>query len=119
MKKGGYQISDLKGFNFSLNSPTTVKGFKDIIKNANNKRIIVSGLVIAGTEYDDAEVEFNVVGTSYVGTLYGLKMTVTQSDDLVIISNASVNKATGSTVTTDDFNTLLDVLAQIGIIKTN
>ncbi len=118
MKKGGYQIADLTGFNFSLNSPTTVKGFKDIIKNANNKRIIVSGLVIAGTEYDDAEVEFNVVGTAYVGTLYGLKMTVTQRDDL-IITNALVTKATGSTVTEDDFNTLLDVLAQIGIIKTN
>ena len=119
MKKGGYQIADLKGLNFSLLSPTPVDGFKEIIKNAKNKRIVISGLNIAGTEYDDTEVEFNIVGKAYVGALYGLTITVTQNDNLVIISNASVQKNTGNTVTVDDFNTLLDVLARVGIIKTN
>lgn len=118
MKKGGYQIADLKGINFSLNSPTPVEGFKDMIKNAKNKRIVVSGLNIAGTEYDDTEVEFRVSGSAYVGTLYGLNMNVTQ-DSMVIFTNVSVQKITGNTVSVDDFNTLLDVLAQVGIIKTN
>lgn len=63
MRKGGYKIIDFKSYNFTSAEATekTSHGLDiyDSIEST-NKRTVVSGLVVGGTEYDDMEVHFKV-----------------------------------------------------------
>ena len=87
MNKGGYQIVDLGGKNFTLGTGIVVNGTYDKIKGT-RKPIYVSGIVIAGTEYHDTYVDFTVNQTNFEGTIYGKKIVV-KNDDTVTISNAA------------------------------
>lgn len=82
MKKGGYQILDFKATTVPV-SPETVDdqvelpGAFETISNSDYKRVVVSGLVIAGTGtmINDAEVQFveameGDVLVDYVGQVY-------------------------------------------------
>lgn len=72
MKKGGYQILDLKG----QTSGSTIDGIYELLEG-NTKPVLVSGLVVGGVEYRDAFVEFTVSESNFVGTVYGKTITIT------------------------------------------
>lgn len=72
MKKGGYQILDLKG----QTSGSTIDGIYELLEG-NTKPVLVSGLVDGGVEYRDAFVEFTVSESNFVGIVYGKTITIT------------------------------------------
>ena len=91
MNKGGYQILDLKNTNFALGTGAVVSGaFRTILET--KKPILVSGIVIAGTEYHDTYVDFTLVKTSssgaFLGTIYGKNIRITNTDTVTISENA-------------------------------
>ena len=95
MNKGGYQILDLKDKSFALGTGAGVAGaFKTIAET--KKTILVSGIVIAGTEYHDTYVDFTLVKTvsqaavniSFQGTIYGKKIKIENTDTVTISENA-------------------------------
>ena len=87
MNKGGYQILDLKNTNFALGTGAVVAGAFETIRGT-KKPILVSGIVIAGTEYHDTYVDFTVVSTAFEGTIYGKKISIASTDTVTISENA-------------------------------
>ena len=91
MNKGGYQILDLKKTNFALGTGAVVAGAYGTIAGT-KKPILVSGIVIAGTEYHDTYVDFTagMIGSNIVfeGTIYGKKIIITNKDLVTISENA-------------------------------
>ena len=87
MNKGGYQILDLKNTNFALGTGAVVAGAFETIRGT-KKPILVSGIVIAGTEYHDTYVDFIVVSNAFEGTIYGKKITIASTDTVTISENA-------------------------------
>ena len=95
MNKGGYQILDLKNTNFALGTGAVVAGAFETIRGT-KKPILVSGIVIAGTEYHDTYVDFTLVKTAsssgtniyFQGTIYGKKIKITNTDIVTISENA-------------------------------
>ena len=87
MNKGGYQILDLKNTNFALGTGAVVAGVFDTIAGT-KKPILVSGIVIAGTEYHDTYVDFTVNNTVFEGIIYGKKITIASTDTVTISENA-------------------------------
>ena len=87
MNKGGYQILDLKNTNFTLGTGVVVSGAFSTIKGT-KKPILVSGIVIAGTEYHDTYVDFTVVSTAFEGIIYGKKISIASTDTVTISENA-------------------------------
>lgn len=65
-KLGGYKIIDLSGSTFATGVESTKPGVYEAIEST-NKRIVVSGLVMGGVEYDDMDVPFIVEGSDYIG----------------------------------------------------
>ena len=91
MNKGGYQILDLKNTNFTLGTGVNVSGAFTTITGT-KKPILVSGIVIAGTEYHDTYVDFtkvkNGIAITLEGTIYGKKITIAMNDTVTISENA-------------------------------
>ena len=91
MNKGGYQILDLKNTNFALGTGAVVAGAYGTIVGT-KKPILVSGIVIAGTEYHDTYVDFtmirNGVVSTFEGTIYGKKIKIENTDTVTISENA-------------------------------
>ena len=87
MNKGGYQILDLKNTNFALGTGAVVAGAFETIRGT-KKPILVSGIVIAGTEYHDTYVDFTVVSSAFEGTMHGKKIKITNTDIVTISENA-------------------------------
>ena len=87
MNKGGYQILDLKNTNFALGTGVKVPGAFTTISGT-KKPILVSGIVIAGTEYHDTYVDFTVNNTTFEGIIYGKKITIANTDTVTISENA-------------------------------
>ena len=87
MNKGGYQILDLKNKSFALGTGALVAGAFYTIAGT-KKPILVSGIVIAGTEYHDTYVDFTVVSSAFEGTIYGKKISIASTDTVTISENA-------------------------------
>ena len=91
MNKGGYQILDLKNTNFALGTGAVMSGAFTTITGT-KKPILVSGIVIAGTEYHDTYVDFtkvkNGIAITLEGTIYGKKIKITNTDTVTISENA-------------------------------
>lgn len=87
MNKGGYQILDLKNTNFALGTGAVVAGAYGKIAGT-KKPILVSGIVIAGTEYHDTYVDFTVNNTVFEGIIYGKKITIASTNIVTISENA-------------------------------
>ena len=87
MNKGGYQILDLKNKSFALGTGAVVAGAFETIRGT-KKPILVSGIVIAGTDYHDTYVDFTVNNTAFEGTIYGKKITIANTDTITISNNA-------------------------------
>ena len=78
--KGGYQILDLKNTKLTAGTASTIKGTWGTLAGNYHKPVLVSGLVIGTTEYNDAFAEFTLSNTTYTATLYGYTLTVTNAD---------------------------------------
>lgn len=119
-RKGGYQIVDFKNTSLTADGKTTVAGVYEAIKVKYNKRLVVSGIVIGSTEYDDVTVDTVVVGTDFVFRAYGYKFVVA-SNDGVTVSSALVENIPASVEatapTTAEFNALLKALKDAGIMQ--
>lgn len=87
MNKGGYQILDLKNTNFALGTGAVVAGVYGKIAGT-KKPILVSGIMIAGTEYHDTYVDFTINNTAFEGIIYGKKITIANTDTVTISENA-------------------------------
>ena len=91
MNKGGYQILDLKKTNFALGTGVKVPDAFTTISGT-KKPILVSGIVIARTEYNDTYVDFtkvkNGVAITLEGTIYGKKISISMADVVTISENA-------------------------------
>ena len=78
--KGGYQIVNLKGVSLTAGTQATIKGVFDAIANANGKRIVISGLVIGSTIYNDLPVAVTVSSGDYIFDAYGYSFVITDED---------------------------------------
>lgn len=78
--KGGYQILDLKNTKLTAGTASTIKGTWETLEGNFHKPVLVSGLVIGTTEYNDTFTEFTISNTTYTATLYGYTLTVTNAD---------------------------------------
>lgn len=85
MATGGYQIIDLENKELTLATGMVFEGIYDKIEGT-RKPILISGINIEGTEYHDTFVELTVSGSSYVGTIYGKNISITDVD-VVTVSN--------------------------------
>ncbi len=79
MNKGGYQIIDLKNVELTSGTGTVFDGVYEKIEGT-RKPILVSGLNVGGTEYNDAYVQFTVSGSNYTTTIYGMTLTIADDD---------------------------------------
>lgn len=68
-KNGGYRIIDFKDIPITSGTEVTIPGIYEAIEST-NKRTVVSGLVLGGTEYDDMNVVFSVSSTSFIGCVF-------------------------------------------------
>ena len=87
MNKGGYQILDLKNTNFTLGTGVKVSGaFKTILET--KKPILVSGIVIDGTAYNDTYVVFTYMKVSsniyFAGKIYNKLIRIAFNDTVTI-----------------------------------
>lgn len=80
MTKGGYQILDLSGHNYTRGVSFFVKGAHETIEGT-RKVILVSGLEVEGTEYRDAFVNFTIESGNFVGSMYDVTINVGDSVD--------------------------------------
>ena len=91
MNKGGYQILDLKNTNFTLGTGTKVSGAFETIRGT-KKPILVSGIVIGGTAYNDTYVEFTLMkvtsNTYFAGKIYNKLIRIAPDDMVTISENA-------------------------------
>lgn len=94
MTKGGYQILDLSGHSFTTGTSGYVKGAYEKIEGT-RKVILVSGLEVDGVEYRDAFVDFSVISSNFVGTMY----------DKIITIGSSVNGLDPITITDPEVET--------------
>lgn len=83
MKHGGYQIIDLKGVELTINTATQYDGIYDLIEGT-NKTCLVSGLNVAGTEYNDAYCDFAVNGSAFEGNVYNYTITVDSANKVTV-----------------------------------
>lgn len=70
---GGYQLLTLKGLPLTSGEASNIKGAWDQVNRANGKRIVVTGLVVAGesadTAYNDFEMYFEAGVNTYEGSV--------------------------------------------------
>ena len=78
--KGGYQILNLKNTKLTAGTASTIKGTWETLEGNYHKPVLVSGLVIGTTEYNDTFAEFTLSNTTYTATIYGYTLTVTNAD---------------------------------------
>lgn len=77
----GYQIVDLKDTALS-ETGTKVSGVFESIKNSNRKPLLLTGIVIDGTEMNSIFVSATITSGNYVIAAYGKTITV-KADDTI------------------------------------
>lgn len=84
MKKGGYQILDLKNTSFTVGSSVEISGAYETIEGT-DKAILVSGLVVGGKQYDDVFAEVDTNNSNYIINVYDYTLTI-MANDMVVVS---------------------------------
>lgn len=98
-KKGGYQIIDLKDFNFTKTTPTLTilyddnkkkDNFFNTILRKNSKVILFTNIVINGVEKNDIFIEFNnienIVSNELYFIIYGYESNIVEERDRIDLS---------------------------------
>lgn len=88
MLTGGYQIIDLGGINHESGSSVKHEGIYAKIEGT-KKPLLFSGVVVDGTEYQDAFLPVHVSGTSYealyqIGLTDFLAISISDSDEVYV-----------------------------------
>lgn len=76
-RKGGYQIVNLRDTNLTAGTAAAIKDTYKQVSGAYRKRIVVSGLVLAGVAYNDFDAAMSGPDDSGMYTLTGGGMTIT------------------------------------------
>lgn len=92
--KGGYQILDLKGVALTSGTGSTIAGTFVSIANSHNKRIVVSGLKIGTTVYNDFEASFLPGESGYAASL-----TIGTNTIDIVVSDADLVTVTATPLT--------------------
>lgn len=100
-KKGGYQIIDLKDFNFTKNTMTTTilygngkekNEFFNTLFRKNSKTILFTNIVINGVEKNDVFIEFNsldnLVSNEIYFNIYGYQSYIVEERDRINLTIA-------------------------------
>lgn len=88
MKKGGYQIIDLKGESLTSGTPKTIKGTYAQATGANGKRTVISGLKIgSGKVLSDFESPFAYTTNTATTTLSGGTLAIGSTDSVTYTAN--------------------------------
>lgn len=86
MIKGGYKIIDLKNTPLEVGGDAvTIEGIHDSIKDSYRKPLLVTGLVIDGSECNDVFVTPMLESSNYVLTAYGKNIVITDIDSVTLI----------------------------------
>ena len=85
---GGYQILDLKGYNFTVGTKATISGVWGAV-DGSTYAVMVCNLVVAGKEFRNTWiVDLKFDNTNYVGTIYDYTITIANDDGITISSKA-------------------------------
>lgn len=83
--KGGYKIISLLGVSLADGESYTIAGIHKAIESSYRKPLLIEGIVVDGVEKDATWVkELKVVEGSFVIELYGLKLTITDEDEVTV-----------------------------------
>lgn len=82
--RGGYQIIDLKNRNLTTTTTANIKGIYNSIESNYRKPILLSGIVIDSVEKADTFVTLVHNGSRYTTTIYGVTLTIADSDNVTI-----------------------------------
>lgn len=83
---GGYKIIDLKGKDHTVGVGMVHDGIYDAIEGT-KKPIMLSNIVIAGTEYKDIFVTVNLLESAFIIDVYGYTFTVQSTDVVTVTAN--------------------------------
>lgn len=86
MRKGGYQIINLKNTNFTIGTAMMIDGIHNAIEASYRKPLLLSGLVVANVEYPDVYVEATVDSSAYIIKTAKFSIKV-ESTDAVTVTN--------------------------------
>lgn len=118
-RRGGYQLIDLKGIDLSSAGTIKIDGIYAAIEGNYNKRVVVSGLVIGATEFDDITADVVLNGTEYT-LRAGLYNIFIDEDDVVTYHSAIManlpDSEEASYPTVAEFNALLQELKDAGLM---
>lgn len=97
--KGGYQIIDFKNQNLTTTA-TVIDGIYDSIEGNNRKSLLLSNLIIDGTECADTFATASVSGSNYVLSAYGATITVTSDNNVTSTAVATMSVKAVATAST-------------------
>lgn len=83
--KGGYKIISLLGASLIVGATIVIPGIHKAIESSYRKPLLIEGIVVDGVEKDATWVkELKVVEGSFVIEIYGLKLTITDEDEVSV-----------------------------------
>lgn len=89
--KGGYKIISLLGVSLADGESYTIAGIHKAIESSYRKPLLIEGIVVDGVEKDAIWVkELKVVEGSFVIELYGLKLTISDEDEVTVEEELNV-----------------------------
>lgn len=101
MKIGGYQIINLKGKNLTTDVGMVYDGLYELIEGT-RKPILLSGIQIDDTEYQDVFAEVSVNGSNIELRAYGKVFTV-QDNNVVTVTDDENGGGGGGDTPTDEY----------------
>lgn len=89
MAKGGYQILDLKKSTLTSGSKKTIAGSFDALDRSSQKRVVISGMKVSTTEYNDIDAYFtpSVNVSTGKATGYNAALTIGTASLAVNVAN--------------------------------
>lgn len=90
MNKGGYMILDFKDNVLTAGTAKVIDGVYEALEGNYRKRVVLSGLVIGDTEYNDIEIAVTISSSNFVFSCYGYNFTIDDDDKVTAtaITNA-------------------------------
>lgn len=91
--KGGYKIISLLGISLVADESVTIAGIHKAIEASYRKPLLIEGIVIDGVEKDATWVkELKVVDGSFVIEIYGMKLTITDEDEVEVEESKEITE---------------------------
>lgn len=85
-KKGGYQILNLGGMSLTPDAEKVIAGSYEALEGNYNKPVLVSGLVVNATEYNDFYALFTPSNSNFVAEIPGLGSLTVKPDDKAVFT---------------------------------